>query len=253
MTTHSMHPTIATLHDLVDGELSEAETRSVSAHLEACARCRESFDDLIQTVGEIGGLPTEAAVETELWSGIEERIRAAGTPVVPLHPLGDSPVEGQGGHAPGTPRSLDRGLEEPRRRSAALWAAGIALALFSGGVGWWLAPGGGPGTGPDLGVAPTDATLASDRMSAGFVGGEASMADAIGRLESLLEARGDELAPETRAVILENLEAIDAAIREAEMALADDPGNPTLHRMIAGHETARLRLLERAVSGFAGA
>lgn len=253
MTKHPNDPPIHALHDLVDGELSDVEAREVSGQLEASESGRAAFDALVETVTELGGLPVEAEVEADLWGAIEARIRATGTPVVPLHPIGEAPERGREGDAPrATVIAYDGSSQPLRRRNSALWAAGIALALFSGSVGWWLSP--GDATGGESGIVPgvEDAVFASDRGMSGL-GGRASMADAIDRLEAMLEARVDELAPETRAVILENLETIDAAIREAETALANDLANATLHRMIAGHETARLRLLERAVSGFAGA
>jgi anti-sigma factor RsiW len=41
----------------LDGELSEAETRVVSAHLDECARCAEELDDIAAIRGAVRGLP----------------------------------------------------------------------------------------------------------------------------------------------------------------------------------------------------
>jgi hypothetical protein len=54
------------------------------------------------------------------------------------------------------------------------------------------------------------------------------------------------LSPRTLAIVQRNLQIIDAAIREAEKALAHDPGNASLERMLWARYQQRIDLLERA-------
>ena len=55
------------------------------------------------------------------------------------------------------------------------------------------------------------------------------------------------LAVTTRSVIAQDLGILDAAIREAEAALAADPGNAALEQMLLAREQQRIDLLERAL------
>jgi len=58
-------------------------------------------------------------------------------------------------------------------------------------------------------------------------------ADMLAGLSAELEARRAVLSPETIAIVEQNLRAINAAIAETARALADDPGNVQLERMLA--------------------
>ena len=65
-------------------------------------------------------------------------------------------------------------------------------------------------------------------------------------LARALTADAGRLAPETRLVVERNLAIIDQAIREAEQALARDPGNGALEQMVLARYEQRLALLRRA-------
>jgi hypothetical protein len=71
-------------------------------------------------------------------------------------------------------------------------------------------------------------------------------ASAIATLESILEQGRDRLDPQTIATIEASLEIIDRAIGEARRALADDPNNPALNRLLIKHEQSKLRVLRQA-------
>lgn len=60
-----------------------------------------------------------------------------------------------------------------------------------------------------------------------------SAADMLAALSAELEARRAVLSPETIAIVEQNMRAINAAIAETARALADDPGNVQLERMLA--------------------
>ena len=69
---------------------------------------------------------------------------------------------------------------------------------------------------------------------------------AIASLESVFEQRRDRLDPQTVAIIEASLGIIDRAIGEARRALADDPNNPALNRLLIKHEQSKLRVLRQA-------
>ena len=55
-----------------------------------------------------------------------------------------------------------------------------------------------------------------------------------------------QLSASTRAVVERNLAIVDQAIREAEDALASDPGNAELEQMVLARYAQRLALLKHA-------
>jgi hypothetical protein len=83
---------------------------------------------------------------------------------------------------------------------------------------------------------------------ASFQPAEQEYKRAIGDLQTALETRRSELAPQTVATLEENLRIIDHAIRESRAALAADPNRPELTRMLTDAYDAKLDVLRRAVS-----
>jgi hypothetical protein len=71
---------------------------------------------------------------------------------------------------------------------------------------------------------------------------------AVSDLERILREERDRLDPRTVLVIERNLRAIDAAIREARMALDDDPANPYLNSHLADARRRKLELLRHATT-----
>lgn len=128
------------LSEYLDGELGADEVRELEAHLEACAECRETVADLRRIVGGAAAL-RDREPETELWAGIERKIRREPPEVRVV--------------------SLFEAKRERRRVSFSvpqLLAAGLVLALASAGS-VWLALRGGPDAvrGP-VAVAPVEVT-----------------------------------------------------------------------------------------------
>lgn len=123
-----------------------------------------------------------------------------------------------------TPRPAWR-LDLPVRRRWLQLAAALVLfvAGFAAARAWGPAPAGG--------------ALAERRAE--------YEATSAGLARALTENAGA-LAPETRLVVERNLTIIDQAIAEAEAALAADPGNPSLERMLLARYDQRLSLLRRA-------
>ena len=61
-------------------------------------------------------------------------------------------------------------------------------------------------------------------------------------------ARGDRRGAETILTLEQSLAAIDQAIAEARGALASDPNSGLLNRLLANHQQAKLRVLQRAAA-----
>ncbi len=101
-------------------------------------------------------------------------------------------------------------------------------------------------------LAATDITpVAGDRGGLGNILPGIQVAtteyeQAIASLESILEQGRDRLDPQTVATIEASLGIIDRAIREARRALADDPNNPALNRLLIKYEQSKLRVLRQA-------
>ena len=104
------------LSEYLDDELPEPERTAVKAHLETCAECTQILGELRRVVRRARVL-SQQPPSRDLWPGIAERIGARPpTRVVPLR------------------RGFTFSLPQ-------LLAAGIALAVLSGGSVWLLQPG----------------------------------------------------------------------------------------------------------------
>jgi hypothetical protein len=80
-----------------------------------------------------------------------------------------------------------------------------------------------------------------------FSAEQAHYAAASAELAERLTREPTHLAPSTRAVVERNLAIVDAAIREAEAALARDPGSQALEQMLVARYQQRLALLRHAI------
>jgi hypothetical protein len=92
------------------------------------------------------------------------------------------------------------------------------------------------------------ATLYQRRQAplSGFALEQRRYAEATADLARKLADDPTNLSVSTRAVVERNLAIVDQAIREAEAALATDPGNAALEQMVLARYAQRLDLLKRA-------
>jgi hypothetical protein len=77
---------------------------------------------------------------------------------------------------------------------------------------------------------------------------EAQYASATADLAAALEAARDRLAPATIATIERTLAVIDSALAESRRALAGDPGNVTLERLVVAAWRQKMDFLRRATA-----
>ena len=68
------------LSEYLDEELAPEERDALAAHLEACAECSATLEDLRRVVTRARALES-AGPATDLWPGIAQRIGAASGPV----------------------------------------------------------------------------------------------------------------------------------------------------------------------------
>jgi anti-sigma factor RsiW len=203
------------LNDYVDGALTKEERDEVERHLEACPSCRESAEAIRALVSRAAGLPRERAPDRDLWPGIEAALSDERD--------GSS---SRTGNAPGRPGFL---------RWAGMAAALVLLVAASVGITLLVTE---RGAGEVVGAPVTDGLAA-------YRAGEGEYRRAAAELTALIEQNRDRLAPETVAVVEENLEIIDAAIAEARAALESDPGNPRLGRLLTAIHRQRVDMLRR--------
>ena len=177
----------------------------------------------------LGELPTEAELPRDLWPDIRARLEGGSGDVVELTAW-----------KAGSARRFSLSLTQ-------LVAAGIVLAMVSGGS-VWLALSSGSETvaqapAPVLG-APGDVVAVSGQ------GGVAATTlqdyeNAVAELELILEEGRQVLGHETIQVIEESLDVIDRAIDEAREALADDPGSEVLNGLLTRNMLKKMDILRQ--------
>lgn len=213
----------AQLSDYLDGDLGPAERAALEAHLEGCEECREALAGLRRVVARAASL-ADTAPTADLWPGIA------------------------GALGPATGRSDVLAFRPPRRTiplPQAL-AAGLLLAVLAGGSAWLARGRMSPAAPAATAPAPADAggplrptavaaPLADPRYDA-----------TVAELRRVLDAGRDRLSPETVAILERNLRLIDAALADAQRALAADPTNPYLTTHLTQTRVRKLRLLQQA-------
>ncbi len=227
------HPTDR-LSDYLDGELGDAERRELEAHLEGCAECAATLEELRAVVARAHALE-DRPPDSDLWPGIAARIEAG-------RPTGGSAVEDiERARAARTGGGLAK-----RRFSFSvpqLAAAGVALMLLSSGTAWMLL--GGP-DGQGVTEATNGAAVSADVPAATFASTEYHVA--IAELERELAANRSRLDTATVRIIEENLRKIDLAISDARRALAEDPASTYLNDYLASTMRQKLEFLQRAAA-----
>jgi hypothetical protein len=205
------------LSEYLDGDLTEAEYLAVEAHVEGCRECAETLAGLRRIVMRARSLEDRPPAH-ELWSGIAERI--------------------------GAPARI--AAAPPRRRIAfsvpQLLAAGIALAVLSGGSVWLLQPGPRTIAGPSV-VVPGDAPVT--QVGVGAVKGYDAAVDDLERV--LAQGRG-KLDSATVRILEQNLAIIDRALAQARQAVAADSANLYLNSHLAETMRRKIDLLRQAAT-----
>jgi hypothetical protein len=218
------------LSDYLDDELAVEDRHAVQLHLSACENCRRTLEDLNAVVARARSL-TPRPPKHDLWAGVAERIGSGARGV-----------------------ALFR-RREPRRVSFTfpqLAAAGILVALMSGGLAWKLRSPLVEPSGPSQ-VALVEPVSPAPDTSTPYTVEPVSLADkqydaAVADLQRALEKGRGRLDHATIAVVEENLQIIDRAIGQATAALIADPGNTYLTGHLVEARRKKLDLLRRAAA-----
>jgi predicted anti-sigma-YlaC factor YlaD len=208
------------LDDYVDGVLATIDARAVEAHLASCAACREAERSMRQLLAHAAALPRAAAPPRDLWPDIERTIardrRFAGL------------------FAWGQPMMLAA-------------AAAIVLAVLAA-VLWREAPASGVQTVAIPSASPTLVPVSSLAVAdPALAEAEREYEAAATTLLAVLQQRRSRLAPEDLARVEDNVAMIDRALVEVRAAIAKDPVNPELNRMLVATHRKKVDVLRRVV------
>jgi anti-sigma factor RsiW len=205
----------ARLSEFVDGELPDDERARCAAHLETCAECRRTTDELTRVRDLAAGLP-ERQPAGDLWPEIAERI---GVPV---------------------PRVL------PWRRwtfTLPQLAAAALMLMAAGAAGTVLLT---RTAAREHGGAA--AVLTAAPAAPGAFATNMAYSDAVRELNAVLAQHRDALDTATVRVLDESLATIDRAIARAQAALATDPNDPYLNAHLAETMRRKLTVMRRAAA-----
>jgi anti-sigma factor RsiW len=205
------------LSEYLDGDLAAGELAALEAHLAGCGDCRATLEQLRRVVARAQGLDDRPPA-ADLWPAIARHVGVV---------------------------SLD--ARRARRRLSftvpQLAAAAVALALLSGGSAWLMLRGRSTGPMPQQAVTPSPAMT-----NVGTYEASPRYAAAVASLERVLAQGRGQLDTATVRVIEKNLRIIDRAIRDAQSALAADPGNSYLNLHLAQEMRRKLELLRQAAA-----
>lgn len=210
------HATNEEIQDLADDLLDRDAARSVREHIEVCERCREELRGIGQLKELAVGLAVGSEPPVDEWEHIRTRIQGASRPAA------DRRID----------RPAARGSRFPLRRAAA-WA------LFAVGAG---------GAAVVIGSEDDPAPVAEVVEVAPAESVDAAYAQSVYDLEVIFAEGASELAPETLAVIEENLALIEDAVDRARAEIQADPGSVTLARSLSSLYGAKVRVLSAAVA-----
>ena len=201
-----------------DGSLDADRMREVYAHLAVCGECAADVQRLRMVMMRTREAPVAIDAQEDLWPAIRSRIDRS--KVVPLG-------------ATHTPEA--RGVRRRPWLAIASTAAAAALLIVAfAEMEHWR---------PDaLAVAPatTDMAFASAADSSRMYENEAR------RLLNELEMQRAMMPPAARASLDSDLAVIDRSIAELKEAVARDPRNVSLQRLLAASYRQKVELIQRA-------
>ncbi len=215
----SLHLTELERHGAADGSLDVDRRTAVDAHLAKCVACSADVARLRTLVTRVRRAAETLAAgfqPADLWPNIRARIEQS--KLVSL------------------PAPAPRGVT-PRRWPIALFAA-AAIVLIAA-----LLVIERPGDGAPGRAAPGDAPSLVPIADSALVYEEEART-----LMNELEMRRAMLRPQTASAIDGDLRTIDQAIAEVRDALAHDPNNPALRRLLALSYRQKVELLQRATN-----
>ncbi len=209
------------LNDYVDGKLDAAAAHALEAELGRNPELQAEESALRALLLSVKSLPLDLAPPTDLWAGIESRVKNTSTAQFPR--------------------------QEGRGWGDSIWmrlgAIAAAALVTLGGLHLFL----NPRTDKlvDRVIPPTQAM--AEMLSREVADSEEEYVQSKALLMNALEEQREHLNPETLALIEENLKVIDDAVEEIRVAIQDDPENPRLVKMLVATREKELNFLEEMV------
>lgn len=238
------------LGELVDGTLTMEESASVRGHLRACAACRSEELSIRTLKAGTAALPDEIEPRRDLWKGIEPKLSSSSSRSKVRRGIGPSGIL----RAPGSPKgAFLRPALLAASLAVVLAGAGYMLLVGRVGLGERRIASGGPigpsapsipsGAGEAPGVVPASGSMPVAPSLPGLNGADLAFLEARQQLRTALYERRKSLSPETLRKVDQNLKIIENAIEEIRTAVAVDPGNRQLQRMLIATRQREVALL----------
>ena len=217
MTDSTTHLTEEERQELADGTIAAEREQAVRAHLRACAECANDVAKLERLIMRAREMEEPAAELAELWPGIRSRIE---------HDKVVSLTTAPTAHSKRRPWTLGVAAGLAAALAIAIW---LGLRTNTGAVDFTATR-----TRLDTG-APTE--LVADSVRA-YKEEAQVLLDRLELTRSMLE-------PGAAAAIDKDLAVIDSAIDELQTAIARDPRNAALQRLLAASYREKIEVLMR--------
>lgn len=201
------HLTFEQISELAETRIPRAEGRE---HLASCAECRATLDRLQRLIESAQALPREVEPPADVWAALQTRVRST----------------------PRRPSGLRWNLR---------WLAAAAVVVFFVGGALLL-----PSVGTNRGKGATVRAPVTTPLSPVVLAVEQSYAPTLADLRRTLDQQRASLSPATLQVIEKAVATCDTAIAEARAALASDPANRALLRILSAQFEHKVELLQRA-------
>ena len=226
-------------HD--SGDALPAEVRS---HLETCAGCGSYASFLAGLPRQVAALPRELAPQRDLWNGIRSRIESGRVVGIDGRRRVSPNANQWWAVAAALLVGLGAGVVWMKTRPAPNVTVATVATPSAGASSASTAP--SPSTIPAPTTLPTTHATAA-ALPASYETGASEFTRATADLMSALDTRRNSMTPETRAVVEKNLAVIDAALVEIRSALAKDPNNRELLRMLGATRKRKIETLQLVV------
>lgn len=225
------------LSEYLDGALTPAEQAACEAWLATNAEGRALLEELRRVVAKAKTLP-DVSVPESVWGGISAGIGAR------------SLTRSRDVVATNAPRRLAASPSGRRWSFTPLqvMAAAVALLVIGGGVAFGIRIHAGVQTPVALGPAVTDGGEGPAHVATVAARADRSYDRAVEQLQQVLDANRSTLDTSTVRVLERSLTRIDAALAEAQQALANDPRNPYLNDHLARIKRKKLDLLRQSAA-----
>lgn len=226
------------LSEYLDGTLTPAEQAACEAWLGSNAEGRAQLEALRRVVAKAKTLP-DAPVPESVWAGISAGIGQ--------RTLNEATVVSIDSRASERPSAVVRARRWSFTPLQLAVAAALLLAI-GGGVAFGIRIRTGVKIPVAQGPGDTDGAAGAARVTTIAARADRSYDNAVQQLQQVLDANRSTLDTSTVRVLERSLSKIDAALAEAQQALANDPRNPYLNDHLARIKRKKLDLLRQSAA-----